>query len=219
MCAMSFNKEIDYQEKINKAVAEGNLQQAAILEKQRNAKIEAGFGGGEAQTHNYENHAPGYMPQGFLEKEFDRRKAEAKKKEFMQKYQSVMDEKWAKENAASAQSAKGTLNLNEYNVASGLNSGAKMQQAGVRSRILGDYISSVDKSAEEKVTALKKTYASVLGEESEDTEQIGDGVKTAAGISEAEGEGRASIDENDKARALSIINAVNTEGSAELKTR
>lgn len=55
----SFDKNVDYQAKINQAVAKGDLQSAAVYEQQRNDKINAGYGGGYQTTNKYSQYLPG----------------------------------------------------------------------------------------------------------------------------------------------------------------
>lgn len=55
----TYDKNIDYQAKINEAIKQGDYLSAAMYEQQRNAKI-AGEGRKEGQTHYYEMYLTGY---------------------------------------------------------------------------------------------------------------------------------------------------------------
>lgn len=55
----TYDKNIDYQAKINEAIKNGDYLSAAMYEQQRNAKL-AGEGRKEAQTHYYEMYLTGY---------------------------------------------------------------------------------------------------------------------------------------------------------------
>ena len=62
--AVSFNSKTDYQAKINDAVSRGDYSSAAKYEQQRNAKIDAGYGGSYQKTNNYSKYLNGGSSSG-----------------------------------------------------------------------------------------------------------------------------------------------------------
>lgn len=154
----SYDPNTDYQAVINESVAKGDMAAAADAERKRNAKIRAE---GLTYEESYKYQSGSSSPTDPYEKQkelFLKEQLEKKRKALEEKYKSVLAETAKNKNASAGKLAQSAQGFYESAAASGLNSGAMSQQKDASGRVLKDYIDTQDKSAQDKLTALKKSY-------------------------------------------------------------
>ncbi len=166
---IAYDADTDYQAIINRSVEKNDFRTAAEAERLRNAKIR-GEGLNYQETHNYYeegneaagNGAGAPRASGTSSSDTEQRYRrgleyaleQQRKREMLEKYRSVLNEK---KNAAAAESALNAQGFHETAAASGLDYGIVRKRAADRAARLKARLEAIDKSGEAELEKLRKS--------------------------------------------------------------